>query len=92
MRRLGPLWEPRRDIRILDEVRSRPAHVESDVRDLDLAGQRVPGREQEAGLQRGERHGALGSQHTLGRRPRQPVDPARDVDGEDRIVSRRRTP
>ena len=47
----------------LDEVGPGPTGVEADVGHLDVAGQDPPGGEEQAGLERGERHRAVGGEH-----------------------------
>ena len=75
---------PAGDVVGLDEVGPGPARVEPDVDDLDVAGEDAPGAEQQAGLEGGERHRAVGGEHAATGLAGQPVDAARDVDGEHR--------
>ena len=72
--------------------RRRDDGVEADVGDLDLAGQLAPGAEQQPGLERGERHRAVGGEHAAAGLTGEPVDAARDVDGEHRACARRAAP
>ena len=77
-----PVGHDRGDVIVGEQRRGRGARVEADVGDLDLARELAARRQQQPGLQGGERDGALRPQHALRLAAGEAVDATRDVDGE----------
>ena len=75
---------PRRHVGPLDQADPGPGDVEPDVGQHDLAGEGPAAVEQQPRLEGGERDRADRLDRARGHRPGQPVDPARDVHGENR--------
>ena len=83
----GARQQPLPSVVLGHQVGPGSAHIEPDVRQLDVAGgHRTRGQEQPR-LQRGEGHRPVGGQDAVAGRAGRAVHPARDVDGEHRGVA-----
>ena len=80
----GARQQPLPRIVLGHQVGASPAHVEADVRQLDLAGGHRTRRQEQPRLQRSKGHRPVRGKDTVAGPAGRAVDAARDVDGEHR--------